>query len=148
MASLAACLTLGTPLGSAAAETTMSGNQQTALYQYSLVHFDAETRTLAGLKNHISSGDIVPVSVAGLRGLPPRRGGNPGNTSAQRAELAAALSKATVADVDRNNGQSPDQSSLAEYLQHLRIDPNKVVVVDVNPKPDPQNPRVTVFYRR
>jgi hypothetical protein len=144
---LAACLTLGTPLG-APAQTTMTGAQQNALYQYALVHFDLETQTLAGLKNHISSGDIVPVSVAGLRGLPPRRGGYHGITSAQRAALAAALGKATVADVDRNNGQSPDQSSLGEYLQHLRIDPNKVVVVDVNPKPDPQNPRVTVFYRR
>ena len=145
---LAACLTLGSPLAGSAAETTMSGNQQTALYQYALVHFDAETQTLASLKNHISSGDVIPVSVIGLRGLPPRRGGNRGITGAQRAALAAALSKATVADVDRSNGQSPDQSSLAEYLQHLRIDSDKVVAVDVNPKPDPQNPRVTVFYRR
>ncbi|HWT05824.1 MAG TPA: hypothetical protein VN224_08705 [Xanthomonadales bacterium] len=147
MALLGACLTLGNPLGSSA-ETSMTGSQQTALYQYSLYHFDAETRTLGSLKNHISSGDVIPVSVAGLRGLPPRRGGNPGISGTQRAALAAALSKATVADVDRNNGQSPDQSSLAEYLQHLRIDPAKVVAVDVNPKPDPQNPRVTVFYRR
>ena len=71
-----------------------------------------------------------------------------GATLHATGEDVEALSKATVADVDRNNGQSPDQSSLAEYLQHLRIDPNKVVVVDVNPKLDPQNPRVTVFYRR
>jgi len=148
MALLAACLTLGNPLGGSAAETTMTGSQQSALYQYALLHFNVETQTLASLKNHISSGDIITVSVVGLRGLPPRRGGNPGTTSAQRAALGAALSKATVADVDRNNGQSPDQSSLTEYLQHLRIDPNKVVVVDVNPKPDPQNPRVTVFYRK
>ncbi len=148
MALLAACLTLGNPLVGSAAETTMSGNQQTALYQYALVHLDAETQTLASLKNHISSGDVIPVSVIGLRGLPPRRGGNRGITGTQRAALAAALSKATVADVDRSNGQSPDQSSLAEYLQHLRIETDKVVAVDVNPKPDPQNPRVTVFYRR
>ncbi len=147
MALLAACLTLN-PLVGSAAETTMSGNQQTALYQYALVHLDAETQTLASLKNHISSGDVIPVSVIGLRGLPPRRGGNRGITGTQRAALAAALSKATVADVDRSNGQSPDQSSLAEYLQHLRIETDKVVAVDVNPKPDPQNPRVTVFYRR
>jgi hypothetical protein len=148
MALLAACLTLGNPLGGSAAETTMTGSQQSALYQYALLHFNVETQTLGSLKNHISSGDVIPVSVIGLRGLPPRRGSNPAITSAQRAALGAALSKATVADVDRNNGQSPDQSSLTEYLQHLRIDPNKVVVVDVNPKPDPQNPRVTVFYRK
>ena len=72
----------------------------------------------------------------------PRAGGS------RHAALEAALSKATVADVDRNNGQSEDQSSLAEYLQHLKIDPNAVVAVDVDPRHDPQNPRVTVFYRR
>ena len=69
-------------------------------------------------------------------------------TGSRHAALGAALGKATVADVDRNNGQSEDQSSLAEYLQHLGIDPNKVVAVDVDPRQDPQNPRVRCLYRK
>ncbi|MEA2786081.1 MAG: hypothetical protein QOF71_2185 [Candidatus Eremiobacteraeota bacterium] len=142
---LASALALGIPL-SAAAQTTMTGSQQTALLQYALVHIDAETHTLATMKNHISSRDIVAVSITqygtDTRRLLPRAGGS------RHAALESALSKATVADVDRNNGQSEDQSSLAEYLQHLRIDPNTVVAVDIDPRQDRQNPRVTVFYRR
>ena len=142
---LASALALGIPL-STVAQTTMTGSQQTALLQYALVHIDAETRTLATMKNHISSRDIVAVSVTQYgtetRRLLPRAGGS------RHAALESALSKATVADVDRNNGQSEDQSSLAEYLQHLRIDPNTVIAVDIDPRQDRQNPRVTVFYRR
>jgi hypothetical protein len=33
-------------------------------------------------------------------------------------------------------------------LQHLRVDPNTVIAVDIDPRQDRQNPRVTVFYRR
>jgi|GEM_PF-1883115 len=142
---LAAALALGIPLA-AAAQTTMTGSQQTSLLQYALVHMDRETQTLATMKNHISSRDIVAVAVTqfgtATRRLLPRAGGS------RHAALESALSKATVADVDRNNGQSEDQSSLAEYLQHLRVDPNAVIAVDVDPRNDPQNPRVTVFYRR
>jgi hypothetical protein len=142
---LASALALGIPL-CAAAQTTMTGSQQTALLQYALVHIDAETHTLATMKNHISSRDIVAVSITqygtDTRRLLPRAGGS------RHAALESALSNATVADVDRNNGQSEDQSSLAEYLQHLRIDPNTVVAVDIDPRQDRQNPRVTVFYRR
>jgi hypothetical protein len=142
---LAGALTLGISL-SAAAQSTMTGSQQTSLLQYALVHIDAETHTLATMKNHISSRDIVTVAATQLgtatRRLLPRAGGS------RHAALVAALGKPTVADVDRNNGQSEDSSSLAEYLQHLRIDPNNVIAVDVDPRNDPQNPRVTVFYRR
>ena len=142
---LAAALALGIPLA-ASGQATMTGNQQTSLLQYALVHIDGETHTLAAMKNHISSRDIVTVAVAQLgtatRRLLPRAGGN------RHTALVSALGKPTVADVDRNNGQSEDQSSLAEYLQHLRIDPNAVIAVDVDPRNDPQNPRVTVFFRR
>jgi len=142
---LAAALALATP-PAARAQTTMTGSQQTSLLQYALAHVDAETNTLATMKNHISSRDIVAVAVAqfgsATRRLLPRAGGS------RHTALVAALGKPTVADVDRNNGQSEDSSSLAEYLQHLRVDPNKVIAVDVDPRADPQNPRVTVFYRR
>jgi hypothetical protein len=142
---LAAALALGIPLA-AGGQATMTGSQQTSLLQYALVHIDAETQTLATMKNHISSRDIVAVGVAQLgaetRSLLPRAAGR------RHTTLVSALGKATVADVDRNNGQSEDQSSLAEYLQHLRVDPNTVIAVDVDPRNDPQNPRVTVFYRR
>ena len=142
---LALALALGLPLA-ATAQSTMTGNQQTSLLQYALVHIDGETHTLATMKNHISSRDIVTVAVSQLsaptRRVLSRAGGS------RRTALVSALGKPTVADVDRNNGQSEDQSSLAEYLQHLRIDPNAVIAVDVDPRNDPQNPRVTVFYRR
>lgn len=142
---LAATLALGIPLA-AESETTMTGSQQTSLLQYALVHMDRETQTLANAKNQISSHDIVAIAVTqfgtATRRLLPRAGGS------RHAALESALAKATVADVDRNNGQSPDQSSFMEYLQHLRIDPNSVIAVDVDPRNDPQNPRVTVFYRR
>jgi hypothetical protein len=142
---LAAAVALGLPL-TAPAQSTMTGSQQTSLLQYALVHMDRETQTLATMKNHISSRDIVAVAVTqagtATRRLLPRAGGR------RHAALQSALGKATVADVDRNNGQSEDQSSLAEYLQHLRIDPNAVIAVDIDPRTDPQNPRVTVFYRK
>jgi hypothetical protein len=131
------------------AQTAMTGGQQTAIFQYAVSHMDSETRALATMKNHIPVREIVTVSVSGLTTSPTQRRTLTRSTGGSRhVALRAALDKATVADVDRNNGQSPDQSSLAEYLQHLNIDPNNVVAVDVNPKDDPQNPRVTVFYRK
>jgi hypothetical protein len=145
---LAATFALGAPLA-ALAQTTMTGSQQVGYLRYALAHFDRETQTLATMKNHISSRDVVPVAVAGLNvGTPERRTLTRSAGGSRHAALMAALGKATVADVDRNNGQSEDSSSLAEYLQHLAIDPNKVVVVDVDPRQDPQNPRVLVFYRK
>ena len=145
VALLTGALALGIPLA-AASQTTMTGSQQTSLLQYALVHIDGETHTLATLKNHISSRDIVTVAITqfgtATRRLLPRAGGS------RHTALVSALGKPTVADVDRNNGQSEDSSSLAEYLQHLRIDANTVIAVDVDPRNDSQNPRVTVFYRR
>jgi sulfur carrier protein ThiS len=129
------------------AQTAMTGSQQSALLQSALARIDAETQMLATMRNHIPSREIVTVSVAGLQMNATQRRALGRAPGMRHAALVAALSKATVADVDRNNGQSPDQSSLAEYLQHLGIDPNNVVAVDVNTKVDPQNPRVTVFYR-
>ncbi len=144
---LALSLAAGIPLAGAA-ETTMTGSQQTVMLQRALAHFDSETATLAGLKNHIPSREVVPVAVAGLSiGAPERRTLTTTRTGTRHAALEAALSKATVADVDRSNGQSPDQSSLAEYLQRRGVDPNTVVVVDVDTKTDRENPHVTVFYR-
>jgi hypothetical protein len=143
---LAAALTLGIPLAGAA-QSTMTGSQQTALLQYALVHLDREIQTLATMKNHISSRDIVTIAVV-QAGTETRRLLARTASRSRHAALEDALSKATVADVDRNNGQSEDQSSLTEYLQHLRVDPNGVVAVDVDPRHDPQNPRVTVFYRK
>jgi hypothetical protein len=143
----AACALAATP--AAFAETTMTGSQQTAYFRHALANFDRETQMLATMKNHISSRDIVTVSVGGLSvGTPERRTLTRSSSGSRHAALVAALGKATVADVDRNNGQSEDQSSLAEYLQHLRIDPNSVVAVDIDPRQDPQNPRVIVFYRK
>jgi hypothetical protein len=143
---LAGALAVGIPLAGAA-QSTMTGSQQTSLLQYALAHFDREIQTLATMKNHISSHDIVTVAVT-QAGTETRRLLTRTASRGRHAALEDALGKATVADVDRNNGQSEDQSSLAEYLQHLRIDPNAVIAVDVDPRHDPQNPRVSVFYRR
>jgi hypothetical protein len=145
---LAAALVLGIPAVTSA-QTAMTGSQQTTLLSSALARMDAETRTLATMKNHISVLDlvIVPIGNAQLTAS-GRRTLARAMSGSRHTALEAALSKATVADVDRSNGQSEDQSSLAEYLQHRGIDPNAVIVVDVDPKKDPQNPRVTVFYRR
>jgi hypothetical protein len=145
---LALSLATGAPLAGAA-QTVMTGSQQSVLLQRALAHFDSETQTLAGLKNHIPSREVVPVGVMGLSiGTPERRTLTATRTGTRHAALESALAKATVADVDRPNGASPDQSSLAEFLQRRGVDPNKVVVVDVDTKTDAQNPHVTVFYRK
>lgn len=146
-AAAAAALFIAAP-ALVAAQTQMTGTQQTTMVSSALAHFDRETQMLAGLTNQISSHDIVPVSIMNLqlsararRDLVRAMGGS------RHAALEAALSKATVADVDRANGQSEDQSSLTEYLQRSGIDPERVVAVDVDSSHDAQNPRVTVFYR-
>ena len=142
---LAAALTIGMPLPGAS-QTTMTGRQQEALYEYAAQHYDAELQALTTMRNHIPSREIVFVKVGPM-------GNPPGHIEGWRLfyrrhdALVAALSKPTVADVDRNNGQSPDQSSLAEYIQHANINPYNVVAVDVNTKLDRENPHVTVFYR-
>jgi hypothetical protein len=145
---LAAGLALGVP-AAATAQTSMTGSQQLSLLYSSLARIDSETRTLATMKNHISVRDIVTVPVSSTQlTTSGRRTLVRAVNGSRHTALEAALGKATVADVDRSNGQSEDQSSLAEYLQHRGIDPNHVIVVDVNPKQDPQNPLVTVFYSR
>ena len=145
---LAATFMFGIPLGGFS-QTTMTGNQQTVMLRSALAHFDTETQMLATMKNQIPSSEIIPVAITGLGiNAPERRDLTRAMSGSRHAALQAALAKATVADVDRNNGQSPDQSSLAEYLQHLRIDPNSVVAVNIDPKDDPQNPHVTIFYRK
>jgi hypothetical protein len=146
-AAVAAAFVLGLPLA-AGAQTQTTASQQTTVLASAVAHFDRETQTLATMKNQIASRDIVTVSVTGLQLDPPRRRVLVRATSgARHAALQTALGKATVADEDRMNGQSEDQSSLAEYLQHLGIDPNDVVAVDIDGSHDSQNPRVTVFYR-
>ena len=138
----------GIPLGGFA-QTTMTGNQQVVMLRSALARFDTETQMLATMTNQIPSSEIVTVAITGMPiDAPVRRTLTRAMSDSHHRALQAALAKATVADVDRNNGQSPDQSSLAEYLQHLRIDPNSVVAVDIDPKNDPQNPRVTIFYRK
>ncbi len=144
---LAACVAFGIPCAGVA-QTTMTGKQEAAMMSRAMQHFDRETQTLATMRNHISSRDIVTVAVVISDISISRRSGTAPAVIRHHAALVAALGRATVADVDRNNGQSEDSSSLAEYLQHLGIDPNKVVMVDIDPKHDRQNPRVTVFYRR
>lgn len=132
----------------APAQTVMNGDQQSAMLQYAVRNADRETRMLATLPNQISVNDITLVSVDGMRfSAPQRRTMNGTYGAARRAALRAALDNATVADTDRRNGSSEDQQSLTEYLQHHNVDPNRVVAVDVNGRQDPQNPRVTVFYR-
>ena len=146
-AAAVAALILGVP-AAVAAQTQMTGAQQTAVLSSAVAHFDRETQTLATMTNQISSRDIFTVPVAGLQLDPARRRVLVRATSgARHTALRAALGKATVANEDRMNGQSEDQSSLAEYLQHLGINPNDVVAVDIDGTHDSQNPRVTVFYR-
>jgi hypothetical protein len=146
-AAAAASLALALPVVGAA-QTQMTGTQQTTILSSALAHFDRETQTLASMTNQISSHDIVVVPVAGLQLTPTaRRALVRGMSGDRHTALQAALGKATVASEDRNNGQSEDQSSLAEYVQHLGIDPNNVVAVDIDGSHDAQNPRVTVFYR-
>jgi hypothetical protein len=145
---LAIALAAGIPLAGTA-QTAMTGTQQSTLFQRALANFDRETLSLAGLKNHLPAHDVVPIGIAGLSvGAPERRTLLRTHTGSRHAALEAALSKATVADTDRPNGASPDQSSLAEYLQRRGVDPNSVVAVDVDTKTDRQNPRVTVFYSK
>ncbi|MDB5073120.1 MAG: hypothetical protein JWM87_4231 [Candidatus Eremiobacteraeota bacterium] len=145
---LAVGLALGVPVA-ATAQTAMTGSQQLSLLYSSLARMDSETRTLATMKNHISVRDIVTVPVSSTQlTTSGRRTLVRAVNGSRHTALEAALGKATVADVDRSNGQSEDQSSLAEYLQHRGIDPNNVIVVDIDPKQDRENPRVTVFYRR
>jgi hypothetical protein len=146
-AAAAASLALALPVAGAA-QNQMTGSQQAAIFASALSHFDRETQTLATMKSEIATMDIVVVSIAGLQtDVSARRALVRDMSSARHATLEAALDKAIVASQDRVNGASEDQSSLAEYLQRLGIDPNNVVAVDIDPSHDRQNPRVTVFYR-
>jgi hypothetical protein len=145
-AAATAAIALGLPVAGLA-QTLMNGNQQVAILQNAVRNADRETRMLATLPNQISVTDIALVPVDGMQLSAAQRRAVMNANGSRRAALQAALSKATVADTDRRNGASEDQSSLAEYLQHHDVDPNRVVAVDVNGRQDPQNPRVTVFFR-
>ena len=110
---------------------------------YAMSRIDRETQMLAAMRNQISEGEISMIAVSGLgpserRMLTPRR----------RSALRAAMDKATVASNDRANGESEDQNSLSEYVQRHHVDPNNVLAVAIQNQPDPQNPHVTLFYRR
>jgi hypothetical protein len=141
----AVAIAFGLPVA-APAQTVMNGDQQVAILQNAMRYADRETRMLATLPNQISVLDIALVPVDGMRLSAAQRRGLSGS-SRRAAALRAALDKATVADTDRRNGSSEDQQSLSEYLQHHNIDPGRVVAVDVNGRQDPQNPRITVFFR-
>jgi hypothetical protein len=144
---LALAVAFGLP-AAGSAQTLMNGDQQVAILQNAVRNADRETRMLASLPNQISVTDIALVPVDGMRlTAAQQRSMMNAYGGSRRAALQAALSKATVADTDRRNGASEDQSSLAEYLQHHNVDPNRVIAVDVNGRQDPQNPRVTVFFR-
>ena len=147
---IALAIAFGLP-AAGSAQTVMNGDQQVAMLQNALRNADRETRMLANLSNQISVTDIALVPVDGMRITATGSRGTSYDwvrpDARRHAALVAALSKATVADTDRRNGASEDQSSLAEYLQHHNVDPNRVVAVDVNGRQDPQNPRVTVFFR-
>jgi hypothetical protein len=143
---LASAVLSASPAG---AQVAMSSTEQVVRLRSALSHFDRETHALATMTNQIPSSEVVPIPVAGLQiGVPGRRALLRATSPSRHAALQAALGKATVADVNRDNGQSPDQSSLAEYLQRLGIDPNKVVAVEIDSRRDRQNPRVSVFYQR
>ncbi len=69
--------------------------------------------------------------------------------SGAHARLEDAMNKATVATLDRPNGVSEDQVTVAEYVQHQGIDPKDVIGVTFRTPPDDKaNPNVTIFYRQ
>jgi len=138
-----AALVLGLPLAGLA-----QTDQQAVIFSSALANIDQETRMLATMSNQIPSREVVPVSIDRLQldGTTRYALARTASTG-RRAALQAALGKIMVADENRVNGESEDQSTLAEYLQQLGIDPSKVVAIDIDGSHDRQNPRVTVFYR-
>jgi hypothetical protein len=145
----------GTALAGAQQQPAMQGNQTTgtdtsiALLVRSAGRMDAETQMLAGLKNQVPQKNVVPVPVDAFSLSDSQRHMMMGSMTAdRRTALLSAMDKVTVASEDRPNGASPDQQSLTEYLKHLGINPRGVVAVDVNTTQDPQNPIVTLFYRK
>ncbi len=152
---VAAVLGLGVPLaasaqqqsGMPASATPTSGDTTYATFQGVIARRARNTGMLASMTNHISVHDISLIPVNNMRWSASQRSwfhssmGDDGYRA-----LQAALSKATVADVDRTNGQSEDQSSLADYLLHEGINPHSVVAVDIESRNDALNPHVTVYY--
>ncbi|HEX3551122.1 MAG TPA: hypothetical protein VHT53_12135 [Candidatus Elarobacter sp.] len=156
-AALAALLGLGLPAVAAAqqapdtapVQASPVSDTQFSVIQNVIARQARTTQMLASMQNQISSRDISVVPVNNLRWNATQRSMLDSSIAGDGYNaLQAALGKATVADVDRNNGQSEDQSSLAEYLQHMGIDPRTVVGVDIRRAGDAQNPHVIVYYRQ
>jgi hypothetical protein len=106
----------------------------------------SQTHLLATMRQQISQGTISTVPIAALprpqryallREITPRRS----------AALRDALDRAIVATDTRPDGVSPDQVTLAEYLESMGIAPSRVVAVTIATHVDRENPPVTVYYR-
>jgi len=133
----------------ALAQTQMTDTDAATLYVRSSAHLDMETQHLTSLTNQVPQKNVVAVPVDAFALSPAQhRALRNAMTDGRRSALMAALAKVTVATEDRPNGESEDQESLLGYIKHLGIDPHGVVAVDVNTTRDPQNPYVTVFYRK
>ncbi len=110
---------------------------------------DMMTQALASLTNQIPQKNIIPVPVDRWTLTPDEHQAMMSTmTPGRMTALRGAMDKATVATEDRPNGTSEDSHSLTDYVKHLGIDPRGVIAVDVSTRQDPQNPVVTVFYRR
>ncbi len=69
--------------------------------------------------------------------------------SGAQAQLQDAMSRATVATLDRPNGVSEDQVTVAAYVEEQGIDPKSVIGVTFRTPPDDRaNPNVTIYYRQ
>ncbi len=145
--SAGAALALTTAAAAEQENATTGTDVGAPAYFYAWHDSDAESRTLAHLYNQIPSKNVVPIAMDGfLRHITTTHG--EATERRWHRELRAAMDKATIADEDRANGQSEDQSSLSDYLRHLGIDPDTVMAVHVDVRRDRQNPHVTVYYRR
>ncbi len=153
---LAAGLAFAAPaLAQQAPGPDTSDNQTTgtdttrALFIRSVTRMDMMTQTLGSLTNHIPQKNIVPIAVERWTLTPDEHQALMTTMTPDRmSALRGAMDKATVAMEDRPNGASEDQHSLTDYMKHLGIDPRGVIAIDVNTRRDPENPMVTVFYRR
>ena len=151
---VAAALGLSLPIGaSAQQQPTMATPSRPADVSFSnfqavMAHRAQTTQRLASLTQHVSSNDIttVPVNDMGWAAAQRTSLQNGMGDDGYRA-LQAALGKVIVSELDRSNGVSEDQNTLAEHLTHVGVNPQSVVAVDVQTRTDANNPRLTVYYR-